>query len=330
VRSRARSLALLVAAASLAASAPCRADDAKDAKKDAVPSVASSDEASRRFKSGVSFYKDNDFAAAMVEFKHAYELLPNFAVLYNIGRTARELKDYAAALAAFEQYLGDGGTKVSPARRKEITAAIDELRHKVGKIKIAASADGAEISVDDRSVGQSPLPASIVANVGQHKVSASLTGHTPAQRMVDVASMEEAAVTLDLPKIEASVPRDDGTPPPPPPKRPIPLYAWITAGATGAIGLSAGVTGLVALSAHSSLKTALGTYPGNAATIASDQTKTKNLAVATDVLGALTVGGGVATALVFLLPRRTAESPPPAVGVGVGVGPASVFVRGAF
>ena len=113
-------LASLVALASFTP-ASARADD--DAKKVAAPP---SEEASQRFRSGVAFYKDKDFAAALVEFKRAYELVPNYSVLYNLGQTGRELKDYAAALEAFEQYLDEGGARVAPARHKEVAAAIVE------------------------------------------------------------------------------------------------------------------------------------------------------------------------------------------------------------
>ena len=62
---------------------PARADDPK---KDAPPVASKSDEASQHFRSGVAFYKDHDFAAALVEFKRAYELVPNYGVLYNLGQ----------------------------------------------------------------------------------------------------------------------------------------------------------------------------------------------------------------------------------------------------
>src|SRR6185369_3894831 len=119
------------------------------------------------------FYKDHDFVAAMVEFKRAYELVPNYVVLYNIGQTARELKDYAAALTAYERYLRDGGAKVLAPRKKEVQGAIDELKKKVGAIKITTNVDGAEVLVDDVSVGKTPLADPVVVNVGRRKLSAT-------------------------------------------------------------------------------------------------------------------------------------------------------------
>jgi hypothetical protein len=299
-------------------------------------------EASRRFKSGVAFYKERNFAAALVEFKRAHELVPNYVVLYNIGQSARELKDYAGALDAFEKYLAEGGAKA--AHFKDVTTAVEDLRKKVGRIAVVTSARGAEIAVDDVTVGTAPLEKPVVANVGRHKVSLNAAGAVPVQKVVDVASMEEATVTLEVPRREE--PRVDV--PPPPPQKPGPrIAAWVVLGTTGATGIAAGVTGGLALAAHGNLKTALGAFPGNPATINDAQTRTRTLAIATDVLGAITLAGAATTAVLFLVPARGSEQPKAGVAIsptgiaisptgvaispaGVAISPTGVAIRGAF
>ena len=284
------------------------------------PAAAKSDDARQRFKTGVAFYKDKDFTAALVQFKRAYELLPNYVVLYNLGQTARELKDYAAALTAFERYLRDGGSKITAARHKEVSAAVDELRRKVGTLKVTTSVPGAEITVDDVVVGVSPLADPVVVNAGRRKLGAQVSGYTPAQRVVDVAATEETAVSLDLPKIDAGGPRVE----PPPPKRGPPLAAWVTLSVTGAGVVAAVVTGAIAVSAHGTLEHDLGTFPGNAQSIADAQSRTRTLAVTTDVLIGITAAAAVTTAaLFFVVPRLTEKA-------AVGVSPGGVVVRGAF
>ena len=282
-----------------------------------------SDEASQHFKSGVSFYKDHDYPAALVEFKKAYELLPNYVVLYNLGQTARELKDYASALTSFEKYLADGGTKVTPSRRKSVQTSIDELRQKVGTLKITTNVDGAEILIDDRAVGASPLASPVTVNVGRRKLSASSGGYRPAQRMVDVASMAESAVTLELVKI-------DLTPPVAPPvdasKSGIPIYNWVALSATGTTLIVTAVMGGLAVSARGDLKTALGTFPGDPTTIADAQSRTRTFAVAADVFGGLTIAGALATGALFLFGPKSDKAKTPTVGVS----PTGIVVRGTF
>ena len=314
-------LASLVALASFTP-ASARADD--DAKKVAAPP---SEEASQRFRSGVAFYKDKDFAAALVEFKRAYELVPNYSVLYNLGQTGRELKDYAAALEAFEQYLDEGGARVAPARHKEVAAAIDELKRKVGTLKITSNVEGAAIVLDDVPIGASPLAAPLVANVGRHKLSATSTGYTPAQIVVEVAGMTETPVALDLTKIEvAPVVIVE---PQAPVKLGTPVIVWVMLSTTVAAGVAAGVTGGLALSARGGLKDALAAFPGDPAAITAAQGKTRTLAITTDVLGGITLAGAVTTAVLYAVSPRTAVAAEKA-RVTVQVAPSGLVLRGVF
>src|ERR1043165_5818761 len=62
-------------------------------------------EAGKHFQRGVTLYNEADYRAALVEFKRAYEIAPNSAVLYNIGQTYYQLQNYAAALVALGRYL---------------------------------------------------------------------------------------------------------------------------------------------------------------------------------------------------------------------------------
>ena len=315
--------ALLASVASVAVPGSARADD--DARKVAAPP---SEEASQRFRSGVSFYKDKDFAAALVEFKRAYELVPNYSVLFNLGQTARELKDYAAALEAFEQYLDEGGAKIPAPRRKEVAASIDELKRKVGTLKITSNVEGAAIVLDDVAVGPSPLAAARVVNVGRHKLSATSTGYTPTQRVVEVAGMTETPVSLDLTKIEVT-PVAIVAPPPPPVKVGTPVVVWVMLSTTVAAGVAAGVTGGLALSARGGLKDALATYPGDPKAISAAQAKTRTLAITTDVLGGITLAGAVTTAILYAVSPRSAAAAEKAK-VTVDVAPTGLVLRGAF
>lgn len=328
-------LSLLTVPAALPAAKLARADDAGKGSAPAASvsaaassSSAASDEASKRFRSGVAFYKSKDFVAALVEFKRAYELVPNYTVLYNLGQTARELKDYAAALTAFERYLREGDTKIQAARRKEVATAIDELRSKVGKVKVVTNVSGAEIAVDDVRVGASPLPESVVVNVGRRKVSATLSGYAPVQRVLDVAGQEETTATLELTKIgpatvETSKPVG---PPPPPPVLKTPTIVWVMLSATGALAVATGVTGGLAVSAHDGLQSELGKLPGDPKAISSAQGQTQTFAITTDVLGGLALASAVTTTIVYLVAPRTAEKPKTTVGVS----PTGIVVQGAF
>jgi len=288
-----------------------------------------SDEASTRFRSGVAFYNDKDFQAALVEFKRAYELAPNYKVLFNLGQTSRELDDYATALSAFEQYLREGGNEILPARRKDVRSFIDELKKKVGTITVETNVEGAEILVDDLPRGVTPLAAPVLVNVGRRKFSATLKGYNPTQRVVEVAGMEQSTVGLELTKIDKPVELPKPDPSKPPPEAETPVAAWVVFSATAASAIVTGVMGGLALSARSDLDAALAAFPGDAAAIDDAQSRTNTFALSFDIVGAVTIAGAVTTVILFVLAPGSSADEPKAKAT-VQLSPSGFGVRGAF
>jgi len=213
----------------------------------AAPAFAapdSSTEASEHFQRGVEFSKDGDFEAALVEFKRAYELSPNYRVLYNLGQTSRELRDYAGALRSFTQYLKEGGNEAP--KHEKVEAWIAELKGKVAYISVKSNVAGAEIAVDDVSVGPSPLKDPVIVNAGKRKVSATLSGYTPTQKYVDLAGTDSKTVTLELVQVGAQNPGGDKGRPggdngPIVPARKASPAPWIALAGTGAFAIATGV-----------------------------------------------------------------------------------------
>lgn len=295
--------------------------------KKGSPGAKDSDEASARFRSGVEFYKKRDFTAALVEFKKAYELAPNYRVLFNLGQTSRELDDYATALQAFEQYLEEGGKEVPPVRIRDVRGWIEELKKKVGRVTVETNVEGAEVLVDDVPMGETPLTDPIVVNVGRHKFTATLTGYTQVQRVIDVSGMEESTLTLELVKIERRQDKPDPTPPPPPPpEAKTPVAAWVMLSVTGAAAIVTGVMGGLALSAKSDLDDQLDTFPGDPTAIQDAQSRTNSFAIGTDVAGAIAIAGAVTTVILFVVPIGSGEGSEVTEGEAQGEGDASANV----
>jgi hypothetical protein len=331
--SRASSVALVGLAMATATGGPVWAGDAKD--KPAAP--ASAGEASERFRAGVGFYKDGDFAAALVEFKRAYDLEPNYRVLFNLGQTSQELNDYASALYAYEQYLAEGGKEIDSARKKKVEAWIELLSKKVGRITIETNVEGAEVLIDDAPVGTTPLDKPVLVNAGRRKFSASLTGYVAAVRTIEIAGLDETKVSLELVKIDTDKPPPPPEPkplPPPPPEPGPNVAAWVALSITGVSGVVAGVMGGLAFSARGDLDDALGTFPGNAGTISTAQDKVQTFALVTDIMIGVAAAGAVTTIVLFIVdpgaPSTDAAPEPEAPSARVELGPNGVFLRGTF
>jgi len=328
-RSRLAAIALIACTGLVTTfSNPAAADDAAAAPKEARK------EASERFRRGVKLYRDADYVAALIEFKRAYALSPNYRVLYNLGQTSRELKDYAAALTSYRQYLEEGGKKIKASRRAEVRTAIDDLVERVGTLSIATNVEGAEIQIDDEVMGRTPLEEPVVVNIGKRRVSATLPGHVPASRVIEVASRDELDVDLELVSLDR---KNDGPNPQPGNTKSVdeselPVAGIVALAVTGACGVATGVLGGLALSAKGERDDALATLPGDPQRIQSAVDETSNLALATDVMLGVTAAGAITTLVLFIVAPGASDEKDPPEDVEVSLAPSlgGLWLLGTF
>jgi hypothetical protein len=262
---------------------------------------AAPDKADSHFQRGVDAYREGDYAGALVEFRRAYTLEPKYQVLYNVAESYFQLQDYANALRTFQQYLYEGGNKISAKRRKAVDGDIQKLRRRVAVITVEAKEAGTTIAVDDVPVGRTPLEEPVLVSAGRRRITATVAGRPPVTRVVDVAGGDAPTITLDVPASEVKVVTLER------PSIAPPAIAW---GATGLVLTAAVVTGVAALGASGDLKDKLAAFPGDSRAIASAHAKTAGLALATDLLSLTTLAGaGAAIALTI----KVARTPPHAV-----------------
>ncbi len=349
---------LLALAAVLALSAPALPAAAQVSPGSpapaAAPTKAQQQEAAARFKKGIDAFKDEDYRVALVEFRRAEELAPNYTVLYNIAQVYFQLQDYPSALEALERYLKEGGDKIGAARRGDVQRDIEKLQARVANLEIATTVPDAEITIDDVSVGRSPLPRPVMVSAGRHKVTVSRAGFTAATKVVEIASGDLLQVSLDPIEQGHPVERPEAAPPPPavdaprpaepagalaqgaekaplppspPVSRPVPVAGIVV---TSGLALGAVATGVLALGASSTLKTDRASSTASHDQLTGDATKTTALAAASDVLTGAAVVAFAVTLVVGLTGKRQA---PPASGLTelhLGVGKSSLRLLGSF
>ncbi|WP_158502085.1 PEGA domain-containing protein [Vitiosangium sp. GDMCC 1.1324] len=312
-----------------------------------TPTKATLEEAQSRYQRGRELYDENDFQAALVEFQRAYELAPSYRLLFNIAQVQYQLQDYANALGSFQQYLQEGEAELSGPRREEVQREIDRLEVRVARVRITVNKPGAEISVDDVPVGTAPLREPLLVNAGRRKVSVSLTGHVPVSRVVNVAGRDSIEVSLELVSTSAPVaaapsPAASSLPPMPPPPQTrgsgataevagsdAPRGAsWVPWAATGGLAVASGVSALLTLNASNALREKRDTFGVSRGDLDAASSRTRTMALTTDVLtGATVVAAGISAYLTFLRPSPAPTAPE---RVRVGVGPGGVDVSGSF
>ncbi len=296
----------------------------------AAPSLAAetrAEEAKRHFARSKELYEDGDFVASLNELERAYAAVPNFKLLYNIGQIQAQLQNYAAALKSFRQFLADGGSEVSEARRAEVLREIEKFRIRVAELTIS-SVDGAEIAIDDVVVGKAPLSGPVRINVGRRKLTATLADHFPVTKYVEVAGLDQLNVKLDLqPVVTAS--RSAATRPPLAVVKDEPsarLPAWVPWVGTAALGAGTAVVGVLAFQSSAEQKKLLGTYGITRNQLDAVSSRTRTEALITDILAGCTAAAAIGSLLFTLL--RAPDAPAPTVSVGLSSN--AVFVVGSF
>jgi hypothetical protein len=271
--------------------------------QDAAPTSSESrvERARTHFKRGVEHYRDGDPNAALTEFKRAYATAPNFRLLYNLGQVSQDVRDYPAARDYYERYLAEGGDQIDPARRQEVEASLLKIKNRIGTLEISSNIKGAELFVDDVSVGTTPLAAPVEVSAGQRRISASAPGKMTITRIVDVVGDETERVALEFPAsaelaVKPIVPHQTVQPSSGGVSSTV---VWLGIG-TGVLALSAGVMAYLTSRDNASYQDALDRRTSfSELDDLADDTRTK--ALITDILLAATTAAAASTLVIALL-----------------------------
>lgn len=297
---------------------------------DPVADPGSVEEARARFQRGVELYREGSFDAALAEFNKAYQLAPNYRVLYNLAQVQTERHDYIAAVKMLEQYLKQGSTDIPPERREQVEQELRALKGRVSELVVSTNVQGAELLVDGASAGELPAKAPIVVNSGVRRLQVRKTGYTTISRNVTVAGGEavrlefelerepEGATTLgggQMTPYGTESMRVDDTP------ANVPM--WVSLVATGLFTGGAITFGVLARRSDEELDKKLDEYPPKTASIEDTRSELKRNALLTDAFAAAAiVGAGFTVYFAFNAPEKPAEKdtarakPTPKLGIG--------------
>jgi hypothetical protein len=184
------------------------AADAAPPAPPVAPAPAATTEAARetaraRLVEGVELLRQKQFAQALTKFDEAYALVPSANIFYDRGLAYQGLGRDADAVEAFDAFLA--GADHAPAGTREKAAHEREaLRERVATLAVTSDPPGAEISVDGRRRGVTPLSGALYIDAGPHEVAARNTsnGIVTTERIV-AAPRETVRLTLRFGAAEA-------------------------------------------------------------------------------------------------------------------------------
>jgi hypothetical protein len=175
------------------AAAPARAPSAppatKPAKAGAAPSKAD-DRPSAQVKKardlwyrGVDAFRAGNYEEARRAFAECYQLMPKSDVLRNLSISEIQSGHYVSAARHLKQLLASPGDLPSNVR-EEANHRLAQAEAQIGQLKIGVDIAGAEISIDGKVIGRSPLEGSWYIEPGQHEIIVSKAGYPAESRQV--------------------------------------------------------------------------------------------------------------------------------------------------
>ncbi len=220
----------------------------------------------KHFKTGISYIKVDDYESAVGAFEKSMSLYPNKGALFNLANSYKALFRYQEAVDAFKRLKVEFGATLKKEMQEAIERNEQEIRNVTGGLEIRVDKDNADVTLDDKAVGKSPLKNSLILSPGEYKLSVVLNGYKPLERTVAVTAGKDHVEHFALGQEELtahpalseaddqSAVEDDPsalTEDKPSPLKPI---LWSGAGATIATGFVAGVFWGLAASSYTDFK----------------------------------------------------------------------------
>jgi|GEM_PF-3263189 len=145
----------------------------------------------------------DQYGAALREFTDAYATDGDFAVLYNIGQCHVALGHPVEAIDAFSRYLTQGRERVPAGRGDLLGAQIAMLQSRIAELTIVIVGPDAEIKLDGRDLGRSPLAHPIRLNAGSYHITVTPDNGPVVEREITISEAQRMKLSVRLPYLPA-------------------------------------------------------------------------------------------------------------------------------
>lgn len=160
--------------------------------------ASNKEDAKKHFKAGLTLFKAEDYDAAAAEFEVSAALYETKGGLYNLANCYRALHRYGDALDVLEKVAANYKGKLDKEMSDDVQLQIKELRAVVAALTVSVDKSGAQIVVDGKEVGRSPLLEPLLLAPGEHIVEVSLQDHDSIKRKINILAREKKTVSFDL------------------------------------------------------------------------------------------------------------------------------------
>lgn len=205
-------------------------------------SLTPEQQASKYFEQGAAARDAKNWKGAREAFQEAWKRRKHVLIALNLGNAEFELKMYAGAAEHLDYFLENAPPSTPMADKKRALEMFAIARKHVGALKVEVNVEGADVLVDAKEVGRSPVKGNVFVEPGRRKIEARLKGYAAAGEMREVKpGGREEVVRLNLVRVREE-PEEEMKP-----ERTAIIVGW---SAVGAGAIVTAVLGSLAQSHH--------------------------------------------------------------------------------
>jgi hypothetical protein len=194
----ARAVAIITLATMATASLPARAAPPSPPAASPTPDATTqAAELRRRGNDAMAAFRPGEAAE---DYRQAYELTHDPALLYNMGRALEALEDYPAALVRYEDFARLATPELR-ARVPKLDETLQALRGRVARVSVVCNVPGARVLLRQKAVGETlahadPLVLTVVA--GEAALEVDADGYNPYTRTLALPGGGNVSVDVEM------------------------------------------------------------------------------------------------------------------------------------
>lgn len=195
----------LMASCIVAVNAPAWAQGAPDSAK-----TSDTERARDLLGQGLRESAAGNYLTARSMLLDALKLSPSYDVAGALAQVELKLERYRDAAEHLALALRSFPPSESLKLKKQIEDALATAKQRVETVTVAVRPDGAEVRIDNASVGTAPLTGDVFLEPGDHTLEVRLSAHSSATRTIHAAAGHKQVVEIVLSQSESGT-TDPGT-----------------------------------------------------------------------------------------------------------------------
>lgn len=158
------------------------------------------DQVVQHYEVGVKAAKAAQWAEARDAFVSAWRIKQHWQIAANLGRAELALGDHRGAAEHLTFFLREAPAGVSAEEQESARVMLEAARAKVGAMTIAVNVDDAEVLIDGKVVGRTPLAHPVFVDPGRRVIEAQREGYATIRKPTEIAAGSTSTVELRLVK----------------------------------------------------------------------------------------------------------------------------------